>query len=115
MCSTCSAPPGAAGWRSPQAVAPSAKPATAITLYARQFRVQPVMELSNDVLLRHDHSAHMRPGLEPLLIELAHLRVLRHHAVGEIHDVVQTEARIRERLRREQILDAQFGSLRAQG
>src|SRR5277367_3586549 len=110
MCRTGSSCAGAADLCSPQADAPSATPAARANLSARQFRVQPFMELANDVFLRHDHTAYMRPGAKSLLIELAYLRVLRHDAVGEIHDIAEVEARIRERLRREQILDAQFGS-----
>ena len=53
--------------------------------------------------------------MQPLLIELADLRVLDHDPVGEIHDIVQIEIRVGEGLRREQILDAQLGALGSQG
>src|SRR5580698_775612 len=102
MCSTASSPGGIAGaaaCRPPQADAQSARPRTAAALDARQFSVQPFMELPDDMLLRHDYSALMWPRAQPLLIEFAHLRIFGHDAVGEFHDIAQVKLRIGERLR----------------
>src|SRR6202043_4029237 len=88
---------------------------TAATLSARQFSAEPLVKLSDDVFFRHAHPAYVRSRTQPQLIELAHLRVLGHDAIGEIHHVAQIELRIGQSLRQEQVLDAQFGSFGSQG
>src|SRR6267142_638546 len=108
MFSTGSSAAGAAPCRPPQAAAQSANPIAAIELNARQFSVEPLMELSYDILLRHDHAPRMRPRPQPQLIELAHLRVFGHDEIGEIHHVAHVELGITQSLRRKQILDSQF-------
>src|ERR1700686_2876979 len=65
--------------------------AAATPLNARQFSAQPFVELSYDILLGHDHAACMRSRPQPQLIELTHLRVFGHDAIGEIHHVAQVE------------------------
>src|SRR5260221_3779198 len=116
MLSTGSSVAVAAECRPPQAAVQSATPAAAaIELNARQFSADPLMELSYDVLLGHDHASCMGPRPQPPLIELAHLCVSGHHEIGEIHYVAQVERGIGQRLRRKQIFDAQLGQLRPQG
>src|SRR6267378_8594637 len=100
MLRTCCSLAGAAPCRSPQAVAHNTNPAAAAMLDARQFSAEPLVELPYDILLGHDHTAYMRSGPQPRLIELAHLRIFGHDAIGEIHDVVQVELGIGQGLRR---------------
>src|ERR1700690_1572993 len=101
MLSTCSSAAGADGCRPPQAGAPRATPtAAASALNARQFSPQPLMELSYDVLLGHDHATRMRTGPQAPLIEFTHLSVFGHHQVGEINNVAHVEVRIGQSLRR---------------
>src|SRR5258706_21411 len=116
MLSTGSSVAVAAECRPPQAAVQSATPAAAaIELNARQFSADPLMELSYDVLLGHDHPPGMGPPPPPPLIYLAHLSLSGHHEIGEIHYVAQVERGIGQRLRRKQIFDAQLGQLRPQG
>src|SRR5258708_36303321 len=116
MLSTCSSVAGAAPCRPLQPAAHSASPAAAAAkLNARQFSADPLVELSYDILLGHDHAAYMRSRPQSQLIELAHLRIFGHDAIGEIHHVAHVELGISQGLRRKQVLDAQLCSFGSQG
>src|SRR5260221_8471888 len=108
MFRTGSSAAGAAVCGPPQATALSAKPIATIELNARQFSVEPLMELSYDILLGHDHAACMRAPPQPQLIELTHLCVFCHDHIVEIHHVAHLELGISQCLQRKLILDAQF-------
>src|SRR5271165_922849 len=109
MLSTCSWDAGAAGAESlcpPQAAVKRAALSPApIALYTRQFRMNPFVKLPDDVLLGHDDSAHVRRGAQAALVQFAHLRVLRHDQVREVHDIAHVEFRVGKSLRRKQVLD----------
>src|SRR5277367_4739804 len=108
MLRTCSWLWGEPCWRPPQAhVKSAAQPAT-IALCTRQFGIDPPVELTDHVLLRHDDPANMGRRVQSTLIELACFGVFRHYQVREFDDVAQVECRIRQRLRRKQILDAKL-------
>src|SRR5580658_1923200 len=102
MLSVCSSDPGDA-WRPPPQAHESAAAVSMAQadLEARQLRMNPFVELPDDILLRHHHAAHVRRGAQPPLVELAYKGVLGHHQVGEIDYVAHVESRARQRLRRE--------------
>src|SRR5450631_2316427 len=95
MLRTGSSAAGAAACRPPQADAQSASPMAEMSaLGAREFRAEPLMELAYDILFRHYHAACMRSRVQAQLIELAHLRVLGHDEIGEIHHISHVEVRV---------------------
>src|SRR5450432_203989 len=86
----CFAPPQALKIQTTSVKRP-ARPA-GLTLSARQFRTDPFVKLPDDILLRHDHTPHVRGGAQSPLIEFAHLGIFGHDEVGEIDDVAQVKS-----------------------